>query len=91
MPFREDHSPRPENAVDPSHRVTYTGCGVGVPLKSKSLRAHFNPLVVGFGIVSPFLAVPNMSAPNMNDQNDQPIFNHQAAETPSGKNLEGRR
>lgn len=48
-------------------------------------------MVVGFGIVSPFMPVPNMPIPDMNDQNAQLILNHQAAETPSGKNLEGRR
>jgi hypothetical protein len=89
MPFRQDDSPYtekgPENSIDPSQRVTYSICSVGVPLTTKSLHARFNPLVVGFGIVSPFMHVPNA--------NDQPILNRQAAETPSRKNLnlEGRR
>jgi hypothetical protein len=83
MPFREDAFPRSENSVDPSQRVTYTVCGVGVPLKTKSLRAQFNPGLVGFGIVSPFMHVPNM--------NEQPILNRQAAEPSSGKTLEVRR
>jgi hypothetical protein len=82
-PFREYDSPRSDNCVHLSQRVTHTVCGVGMPVKTENLRARFNPLLVGLGIVSPFMHVPNMK--------EQPISKLQGAEMPSGKNPEDQR
>lgn len=83
LPSPEDDSPRSDARVDPSQPADDTVRAVVMPPKIESLRTRFNPRLVGFGIISPSMQVPNVK--------EVPIQNVQAAGTSSGRNLEDRK
>jgi hypothetical protein len=82
-PFPEVESPRSDLRHQPPPRANHNVCSVGTPPGTESLRSRFNPRLVGFGIISSLTRTPNVK--------EHLSRNVQAAEKPSGRNLEDRK